>query len=99
MFVSLSRVFAVAVVVLSLAVISVPTVQAAPLGGKAPSVELRADWFEAAMSWLRGLLPAGDSRPVSRATSAVTTSGEMTVSLNSGSCIDPQGRPRPCIEF
>ncbi len=99
MFVSLSRVFAVAVVVLSLAVISVPTAQAAPLGGKTPAIELRADWFEAAMSWLQGLLPAVDSRPVSHATSAVTVSGDVKVSLMTGSCIDPQGRPRPCMEF
>lgn len=98
MFQSLSRVFAVAVVVLSLSVVSVPVVQAAPLGGKTPAVELRSDWLEAAMNWLRGLLPAGDSRPVSRETAAATSGGDM-VYVSSGSCIDPQGRPRPCPEY
>jgi hypothetical protein len=98
MFRSMSRLFAAAAVVLSLAILSVPTAQARPLDDRAQAVRLESSWFQAALSWLAGLLPAG-GHGMTRQTSAASNSGgggSTTITPMTGSCIDPQGGGRWC---
>jgi hypothetical protein len=91
MFRSMSRLFAAAAVILSLAVLSVPTAQARPLDDRTPSVRLETSWFQAALSWLAGLLPNG-RHGMTRQTSATSS----TLTPMTGSCIDPQGGGKWC---
>ena len=95
MFRSMSRLFAVAAVILSLAILSVPTAQARPLDDRAQAVRLETSWFQAALSWLAGLMPTG-GHGMARQTSATTSSGTTTMTPMTGSCIDPQGGGRWC---
>lgn len=90
----LRRLFALAAV---LALTAVPLASARPLA--APAVhEADGGWLGTALQWvedlvnLRGSNPAGPSR---RRGQAVIPRKEGS-GTNSGSCIDPVGRPRPC---
>lgn len=98
MFRSMSRTAVVAVVALTLVLASVPAAQASPFGG--PSLDTRAGWLDAALSWLSGLL-SGQEAPSSQTFGsgfeAAISDDENTV--QSGMCIDPAGNPRPCIDF
>jgi len=102
MFRSMSRTAAVAVVALTLVLASVPAAQASPFG---PSIDTRAGWFDVALSWLNGFLfgeETSSPRPTGSAFEAATTTpsasgGDNTI--QSGMCIDPAGRPRPCLDI
>lgn len=98
MFRSMSRIATVAVVALTLVLASVPA-QASPFGS-GPSLDTRAGWFDVALSWLSGLLFGEEtSSPMSKSTSYDTVEyipfDEDYTSVQSGGCIDPEGRPRP----
>lgn len=100
MFRSLCRTATAAAVVLTLILASVPAAQASPFGSFGPSVDTRSGWFDVALSWLNNLLFGGEGAPrkeLGSATEAATTieSGPR-VTIQSGSCIDPGGKPRPC---
>ena len=96
MFRSMSRFAAVAVIALTLALVSAPAVQASPFGAGA-SLDTRAGWFDEAMTWLSGLL-FGEKTPDQPTFAAdyATMELEEGGSIMSGGCIDPEGRPRPC---
>lgn len=98
MFRSMSRVAAVSVVALALVLSFVPAAQASPLGA-GPSLDIRAGWFEAAISWLSGLVFGEESSSPAPKSSfeaiEYAPSDEDYGSLQSGGCIDPEGRPRP----
>lgn len=101
MFRSMSRVAAVSVVALALVLSFVPAAQASPFG---PSLDTRTGWFDVALSWLSGLLfgeesssPAPKSSFEAATPTPTTLDGDNT--LQSGMCIDPAGRPRPCVDF
>jgi hypothetical protein len=96
MFRSMSRIATVAVVALTLVLASVPAAQASPFG---PSFDTRSGWFDVALSWLSGLLfgeqasspePKGSFEAVQP-----IPFDEDYGTLQSGGCIDPEGRPRP----
>lgn len=79
------------------------TAEARPL--KAPRVEAGAHggWFDQIVSRLMELLPGHQQEPRTQQEKGleVTLSprnGTLIISYttNNGSCIDPQGRPRPC---
>ncbi len=95
MFVSMSRTVAVAVVAITLVLLSVPAAHARPIERSGPSIETGAGWVDAALSWLNNLLfgdqPASPEQPQSSFDTA------STFTPMSGSCIDPEGRPRPCL--
>lgn len=101
MFRSLSRTTTAAAVVLVLAVAFVPAAQASPLGLSGLSPDNHSGWFDAALTWLAGLLLGEASSPdqtrpaFEAATSLDLSAGGNTV--HSGACIDPAGRPRPCF--
>lgn len=94
MFVSMSRTVVAVVVALTLVLLSVPAAHARPIESSGPSIE-SAGWVDAAMSWLSNLLfrdqPASPAQPQSSFEAA------STFTPMSGSCIDPEGSPRPCI--
>ena len=99
MFRSLSRTAVVAVVAFTLVLACVPAAQASPFG---PSPDVDAGWLDAALSWLSGLLFGEEtsspqaSGPAFETLISTGTGGNTT---QSGMCIDPAGRPRPCPEF
>jgi hypothetical protein len=97
MFRSMSRTAFVAVVAITLVLLSVPAVHARPIERSGPSVEA-GSWMNAALSWLSSLL-FGDqpaSQDQTRSTFDAEAAGivDPYYHLNSGSCIDPEGRPR-----
>ena len=99
MFRSMSRTAVVAAVVLTLALSFAPAAQASPFGS-GPSFDARDGWFDVALSWLSGLL-FGEETPSSQTfgstfeAAAPTTMGGDFGTIQSGGCIDPEGRPRP----
>ena len=92
-----------AVVVLSLTTL-VPTAHA--LSFDSGETVRTASWLGAALSWLQSLLPGGGS-PLGRLDVAVSRSkttsdltlDSSTVTPMTGSCIDPQGSPRPWCQY
>lgn len=97
MFRSMSRTATVAVVAITLVLLSVPAVHARPIERSGPSIEA-GSWMGTALSWLTNLLfgdqpTAAQDQPRSTfdATTGTVADGYQ---LNSGSCIDPEGRPR-----
>ena len=101
MFQSMSRFAAVAVVVLTLALLTVPAAQARSFDLDGPSLSAGSGWFDAALSWL-GQALFGEEKPAPQKATAnafIPVGGGGSGSLNTGSCIDPEGRPRPCPMF
>ena len=99
MFQSMSRIATVAVVALTLVLASVPAAQASPFG---PSLDTRSGWFDVAMSWLSGLVfgeETSSPQTFGATFEAATTVGDFGGTIQSGMCIDPSGRPRPCPEY
>jgi hypothetical protein len=99
MFRIMSRITAAAAVIMFLAVFTVPTAQARPLNDQAQAVRLDTSWFQAALSWLTGLLPGGSHEPMQRTTAtdlAPTAGGGGILQPMTGSCIDPQGGGPRC---
>jgi len=98
MFRSMSRTATVAVVALTLVLASVPAAQASPFG---PSFDTRTGWFDVALSWLSGLVfgeETSSPQPTSSTFEATTTTPTLSdggYTIQSGGCIDPEGRPRP----
>lgn len=96
MFRSMSRTAFVAVVAITLVLLSVPAVHARPIERSGPSVEA-GSWMDAALSWLSSLLfgdqPASQDQPRSSYDTLELTGYSQPLS---GGCIDPEGRPRPC---
>ncbi|HEX3131132.1 MAG TPA: hypothetical protein VH394_27600 [Thermoanaerobaculia bacterium] len=93
----MSRTAAVAVVAITLILLSVPAVHARPIERSGPSIET-GSWMDAALSWLSSLFgdqPVSQDQPHSTfdATNTNTTIGGY-YQPNSGSCIDPEGSPR-----
>jgi len=101
MFQSMSRFATVAVVVLTLVLLTVPAAQARSFDLAGPSLSAGSGWFDAALAWL-GQIVFGEEKPApQKATAnAFIPVGDLgSGSLNTGSCIDPEGRPRPCPMF
>ena len=96
MFRSMSRTATVAVVALMLVLASVPAAQASSFSG--PSLDIRSGWLDAALTWLDGLLFGEEtSSPTSSFEAVEPIEGDDDLgALQSGTCIDPAGRPRPC---
>jgi hypothetical protein len=98
MFRSMSRTATVAVVAITLVLASVPAAQASPFG---PSFDTRTGWFDVALSWLSGFLfgeETSSPQPMSSTFEAETTTPTLSgggYTVQSGGCIDPEGRPRP----
>lgn len=99
MFRSMSRVATVAVVALTLVLVSVPAAQASPFSG--PSLDNGSNWFDMALTWLNGLLFGEETSSPTSSFAAAGTGDDPNLlggdySIQSGSCINPDGRPRPC---
>lgn len=104
MFRSTCRGFAAAFFVVLSLIALVPAAHALPVdsGEAAPTVS----WLGAALSWLQSLLPGGGS-PLghlgvavwqSKPASDPTLDSSRLVPMT-GSCIDPQGSPRPWCQY
>ncbi len=97
MFRFMSRSAVVTVVATMLLLVAVPAVQARPFERSGPSVEAGAGWVDAAFSWLTNLLfgatPGAQEKPAVSAFELIPIGGGYEPL--SGSCIDPEGRPRP----
>lgn len=100
MFRSMSRTAVIAVVAFMLVLLSVPAVHARPIERSAPSID-SGSWMDAALSWVGSLL-FGNQPTAQDQTRSTLKSATGNVIVNgyyqptSGSCIDPEGRPRPC---
>jgi hypothetical protein len=96
---SMSRTAIVAVVALTLVLLSVPAVHARPIERSGPSIETGARWMDAALAWFSQLLfgeqPASQDQPRSTFDASITLDGYYQPL--SGSCIDPEGRTKPCL--
>ena len=98
MFLSLSRSVLAFVVALTILLAAAPVVQASPIDLS----RSHGSWFDLAWSWLSGLLSAPPATAVSqpKAVPEADTTLTLTIGIyapNSGSCLDPQGRPKPCF--
>jgi hypothetical protein len=97
----MSRTVLVAVVALTLVLLSVPAVHARPIERSGPSIEAGSGWIDAALAWLSSLLPG--SQPASSDRPSSTVAAETGIPVGGiyhpmvGSCIDPEGRPKPCF--
>ena len=98
------RLSAAVLVVLSLVTLA-PAAYARPLESGETVLAVDLSWFDAALSWLQSLLPGGE-RPLGRLNVAVSQSKSTsdptlsyTVTPMTGSCIDPQGSPRPWCQY
>ena len=101
MFRSMSRTAVVAVVALTLVLASVPAAQASPFG-HGPSLDTRGGWFDVALAWLSNLLfgeetssPETFGSTFEAATASGFDLGGGGNVIQSGGCIDPEGKPRP----
>lgn len=90
----------VVVVLFVFTLVTIPAAQARPLSGpKLPTFD--APWFQSAVVWLNSFLglnaPALQPVPAKAGVMGVIIDlpGDNE-ELSNGSCIDPQGRPRPC---
>ena len=91
----------VLVVTVLAALLTVPTANARGL--ESPS-RVEAGWFGAAMRWLEGITGL---RPAPRAGRSAEKGDPVVVAspedpgdpLSGGSCVDPQGKPRPMCEI
>lgn len=90
---SMFRVLVVASVVLSLTVVTVPSVQAGQSNAKAPVVKVDTGWLQAAIAWLNQLIKGPTPKPAPKGPRS-TAAGQRSATY--GSCIDPWGNPRPC---
>jgi hypothetical protein len=101
MFRSMSRTAIVAVVALTLVLLSVPAAHARPIERSGPSIEAGSGWIDAALSWLSSLLPGSQPASSDRPSSNVTAADGIPIGglyrPMVGSCIDPEGRPKPCF--
>jgi hypothetical protein len=88
------RLFAVAAIVLSLTVLSVPTAHARPLDERKAPAHLDSSWFQAALSWIFSLVPTQGHGPMQQATAATSSTDLTLLQPNTGSCIDPLGGGR-----
>lgn len=86
MFRSMFRVVVVAVVVLSLTVVLVPTAQAGPRDAGGPAAKAASGWVQTALAWLTRLVTQQEPR-LNRLTAASNRKP------TNGSCIDPMGLP------
>jgi hypothetical protein len=93
----MSRTAIVAVVAITLVLLSVPAVHARPIERSGPSITAGSNWMDAALSWLSSLLfgdqPVSQDQPRS-IFDATSPTVDGYYQLNSGSCIDPEGKPR-----
>ena len=96
MFRSMSRTATVAVVALMLVLVSVPTAHALSFGSSGPSLDAGSGWLDAALSWLSQIL-FGQPSAAQQVTPAFEAASTDYNHPLSGSCIDPEGRPRPCL--
>jgi hypothetical protein len=94
MFQSMSRTAIVTVVVLALVLLSVPAVHARPIERSGPAIE--AGWMDAALSWFSSLLFGDQPASQDQLRPAFEAAIDDYSHVSSGSCIDPEGRPRPC---
>lgn len=90
----------VLVVTVLITLLAVPVASARGLESPRSSARVEAGWLTTAMRWLEEL--AGLRRPAPRTGASVNkedttggTSGSGAASTMGGSCIDPQGNPRP----
>ncbi|HYG63802.1 MAG TPA: hypothetical protein VEL74_14575 [Thermoanaerobaculia bacterium] len=98
-----TRALSAAVVILALALLVASPVQAAPSKAPRLSAKLGSNFLDAALSWLNGFLndlaPAASERTeMAKVKPAPTGGGSGTpggATVQTGSCIDPQGNP--CI--
>ncbi len=84
------RVVVVASVVLSLTVFTVPTAQAQPSKANVSAAKADPGLLQAALSWLGNLVTVQKPKP--KGPRSTTAKGKST-----GPCIDPLGRPKPCM--
>lgn len=92
MFRFISRRAAVAAIALLFALVCIPAAQARSFEPAHQSFDLGTPWLDSALAWVSRLL---GGEPVARPAKAKPTLNKATA--NSGSCIDPQGNPRPCM--
>lgn len=99
MFRFMSRSAAITVVAFMLVLVAVPAAHARPLD--AGSQVSAPSWLDAALSWLSQVVLGNQPAPQDQAPAHVTAAdGTLPGSLMhplTGSCIDPEGRPRPCF--
>ena len=103
MFRSVSRFVAALVIVCAFLTLA-PAAYARPLALDQPALSFDVSWLQAVMSWLQRLLPDSGERPLASAPAALksggsTTDGSWIVVPNTGSCIDPQGNPKPWCSY
>ena len=96
---SLSRTFIATAVALTIAFAIVPAAQASPFDLSRSD----GNWLDLAWSWFSGLLDepqeAASLQPKSTMEAAKPTdnTGVGGYGPLSGSCLDPEGRPKPCF--
>ena len=100
MFRVLSRTVVVCAVALTMVFAVVPAAEASPFELTRSS----DNWLDLAWSWLSGLLDGPQDAPSSQPKSAMEAAKPLDdlskgggYTPLSGSCLDPEGRPKPCF--
>lgn len=96
---SISRITAAAALSAALLIAAVPAAQARTLD-RHPSAQPAVGWFDATLTWLTDVLvgaPQGQARSPQMKTTGIPVPppGGYAVPMT-GSCIDPNGNPKPC---
>jgi hypothetical protein len=88
----LTRIFAAALVTMTMLVVTAPAAQARPLAKPQSVQTLSGDWLGAALSWLNQLLVRQTPQNTrEKASTAPTDSNTTSGGGFTGSCIDPDG--------
>jgi hypothetical protein len=96
------HVFNIVLIALTLTFAALPVASARPLARTRPAagpstVGTVAGWMETLARWLTGVAgPAPAATLTARSTSDPALPSGGTVTLLTGSCIDPDGHPIPC---
>lgn len=90
-----SRICLVVAVVCSLMFVAAPGAHAIPREDSQPEARIESSWLGAAFDWFQDLLGLNERPQARREGKPATNKGRYPTN---GSCIDPQGHPRPwCI--
>jgi hypothetical protein len=85
---------AAVLVLVAMIFVALPAADARPLTGSHPAA---AGWLSTFTSWVSGLFAsalAGKTGVRATSSSIISTDGHLHT--NTGSCVDPNGRPVPC---
>jgi len=88
------------IVVIAIAFVALPVADARPLAGPRSTTGATASWMAALSTWVSSFFPGTPAKAAAPTfgtkSSASTTYTGGIMHTNTGTCIDPNGKPVPC---